>query len=408
MDHQPISLSPSESNPNTIQALEGVSNHVRITDSNGAGDSTTITSSLAPAPAIQPPLDEPNPWVQQQQESPSLSSVVVECGKVEVLPGTSADNPVDLNEDPGLGGRDDVTSINGKVPLEAATGTQDGGIDGTLLDGGEEEEKERKKQEVLDEFDPLVIQEEKAAWESVESHPSYPPPPPSNNKENQELIQSSSVTSEGTLAESKTLDLQAKEVDGESNLPSTPSQPAQPQIPPPPSSTTQQQQQQPQQQQTPPSPKPTFPALAALAKTFSLPLGNRIRPRSLDLAASVPSPATLSSFAIQQQLPPSVSGTGSPERVSTPSGFANGPAAAVVVTGSGSGSDVATPGRSSRPSSREAVQDGAVDNAGGGGGATPSFDFQKFLDQMKLKGADPVAKYLRSYVSPLCSNDFYC
>ncbi|OBZ73998.1 Vacuolar protein sorting-associated protein 9a [Grifola frondosa] len=31
----------------------------------------------------------------------------------------------------------------------------------------------------------------------------------------------------------------------------------------------------------------------------------------------------------------------------------------------------------------------------------PPFDFQKFLDQMKLKGAEPVAKYLRSYVSAI-------
>jgi Rab5 GDP/GTP exchange factor len=29
-----------------------------------------------------------------------------------------------------------------------------------------------------------------------------------------------------------------------------------------------------------------------------------------------------------------------------------------------------------------------------------AFDFQKFLDQMKTKGAEPVAKYLRSYVPP--------
>jgi hypothetical protein len=29
-------------------------------------------------------------------------------------------------------------------------------------------------------------------------------------------------------------------------------------------------------------------------------------------------------------------------------------------------------------------------------GKDPSFDFQTFLDQMKLKAAEPVAKYLRS------------
>lgn len=28
----------------------------------------------------------------------------------------------------------------------------------------------------------------------------------------------------------------------------------------------------------------------------------------------------------------------------------------------------------------------------------PSFDFQRFLDQMKSKGAEPIAKYLRSWV----------
>ena len=32
-------------------------------------------------------------------------------------------------------------------------------------------------------------------------------------------------------------------------------------------------------------------------------------------------------------------------------------------------------------------------------GEPPAFDFQKFLDQMKAKSAEPIAKYLRSYVS---------
>lgn len=30
----------------------------------------------------------------------------------------------------------------------------------------------------------------------------------------------------------------------------------------------------------------------------------------------------------------------------------------------------------------------------------PPFDFQKFLDQMKTKSAEPVARYLRSFVPP--------
>ncbi|KAM5531456.1 hypothetical protein V8D89_014846, partial [Ganoderma adspersum] len=115
----------------------------------------------------------------------------------------------------------------------------------------------------------------------------------------------------------------------------------------------------------PSSPIPAFPALAALARTFALPLTRNQRPRSLDSAAAVPSPATLSSFAQQQSTPDA-------RVVEDVASMSNGP----VASGSGR----------STPSGKDKEQE------------SPQFDFQKFLDQMKMKGAEPVAKYLRSYV----------
>ncbi|KAH9893460.1 hypothetical protein C8Q73DRAFT_761414 [Cubamyces lactineus] len=124
----------------------------------------------------------------------------------------------------------------------------------------------------------------------------------------------------------------------------------------------------------PSSPIPAFPALAALARTFALPLTSRgQRPRSLDTATAVPSPATISSFAQQQQTAP----------VPPPEHQAN-----ANNDGTASGSGRSTPsgkGKDQEP---------------------PPFDFQKFLDQMKLKGAEPVAKYLRSFLSNFAKRTF--
>ncbi|KAI1790304.1 hypothetical protein LXA43DRAFT_1017387 [Ganoderma leucocontextum] len=123
----------------------------------------------------------------------------------------------------------------------------------------------------------------------------------------------------------------------------------------------------------PSSPIPAFPALAALARTFALPLTRNQRPRSLDSAAAVPSPATLSSFAQQQSAPDArvVEDIGS---------TSNGP----VAGGSGR----------STPSGKDKEQE------------PPLFDFQNFLDQMKMKGAEPVAKYLRSFLSNFAKRTF--
>ncbi|GBE89536.1 hypothetical protein SCP_1601980 [Sparassis crispa] len=185
--------------------------------------------------------------------------------------------------------------------------------------------------EVLLEFDPLASQEEKAAreaWASATPHPPPPPVPP------------------------------AKDISPEAALPSLPST----------SSRSS-------------SPIPAFPSLAALARTFSIPLGpRRDRPRSLDMATSVPSPATLSSFAAQQSAPP----VPSPMRKAVENeAKANGSAS---VAGSGR----STPSLVSKGKDKDEVP----------------FDFQNFLDQMKLKGAEPVAKYLRSFLSNFAKRTF--
>lgn len=113
-----------------------------------------------------------------------------------------------------------------------------------------------------------------------------------------------------------------------------------------------------------------FPSLAALARTFSIPALARSRPQSLDAAKSVPSPNTLSSFATHQQ--------------DQPQGGANS-----VREG--------TPSRSNTPNvrGRESPAQGGREQG------DPPFDFQKFLDQMKTRSADPVSKYLKSYASSL-------
>ncbi|PIL24759.1 hypothetical protein GSI_12645 [Ganoderma sinense ZZ0214-1] len=123
----------------------------------------------------------------------------------------------------------------------------------------------------------------------------------------------------------------------------------------------------------PSSPVPAFPALAALARTFALPLTRNQRPRSLDSAAAVPSPATISSFAQQQSTPDA-------RVVEDVANTSNGPVA------SGSGRNT--------PSGKDNEQE------------PPQFDFQKFLDQMKMKGAEPVAKYLRSFLSNFAKRTF--
>ena len=191
-----------------------------------------------------------------------------------------------------------------------------------------EKEREVKKEEILHEFDPLASHEEeaaRAAWAASEAHP---PPPPQET-----------ATGSASMQPGKSEPISASQ-------PTTPARG--------------------------PSPLPSFPSLAALARTFALPLtsgsSRKPRPRSLDSAAPVPSPATISSFAAQQSAPPLSAASSS--------------SADAVVTDSGRNTPTGMGGK--------------------GKNGAEHFDFQRFLDQMKLKGAEPVAKYLRSYVGTVC------
>ncbi|KAJ7255474.1 hypothetical protein B0H12DRAFT_1016471 [Mycena haematopus] len=119
-----------------------------------------------------------------------------------------------------------------------------------------------------------------------------------------------------------------------------------------------------------------FPSFSALARTFALPIRSksRSRPGSMDIARGVPSPSSLSAFVEQQNQQPQ------PQKLD--------PSAASV-------SETTTSGRSTpATSSSEASR------------TDPPFDFQKFLDQMKSRNAEIVAKYLKSFLSNFAKRTF--
>ncbi|KAH9930360.1 uncharacterized protein B0H18DRAFT_994598 [Fomitopsis serialis] len=198
-------------------------------------------------------------------------------------------------------------------------------------------------EDILSEFDPLASSEEKAAREAWASSEAHPPPPQLPPKDATSLA---AVGSEQA----------AEGASSDSQDPSTSDAPS--------------------------AAAAAFPTLAAFARTFSIPLGRSQRPQSLDTATAVPSPATLSSFAQQQSTPLTRTFMVDPENSS----------AAEVSGGSGR----STPG----------VRDPERDRGKAAERASPPFDFQKFLDQMKLKGAEPVAKYLRSFLSNFAKRTF--
>lgn len=134
-------------------------------------------------------------------------------------------------------------------------------------------------------------------------------------------------------------------------------------------------------------PSPAFPSLAAIARSFSIPsvVRPRTRPLSMDSAKPIPtpSPTTADSFAAQQQA------ANVPSPLSKPLSLQPDP----------------TP--HSAPTTRSATPPSANDSATPPSDKDPQFDFQTFLDQMKSRGAEPVAKYLRSQVflsPPSCSS----
>lgn len=179
-------------------------------------------------------------------------------------------------------------------------------------------------QGVLDEFDPLRNRDEQAAKDAWEKSESHPPPA---------LISHADERASTSVAASSALN------DGPSiSRPTTPS----------------------------------FPGLAAIARSFSLPRGRNARPQSIDTAMTISSP-TMATFAQQQQQQKHARSQSQQSNVHEPKPQ---PIPA----------SVSTPiPRTSENHEKEKDQ-------------PPPFDFQKFLDQMKSKAAEPVAKYLRSYV----------
>lgn len=117
-------------------------------------------------------------------------------------------------------------------------------------------------------------------------------------------------------------------------------------------------------------PSVSFPSFAAIARSLS-----RTRPLSMDSAKPIPtpSPTAADSFAAQQQQSP----------LSKPLPLPSD----------------APPSPRSAPTTRSATPPSPND---GRRDKDPQFDFQSFLDQMKSRGAEPVAKYLRSQVLPSC------
>ena len=130
----------------------------------------------------------------------------------------------------------------------------------------------------------------------------------------------------------------------------------------------------------------TFPSFSSFARSFALPsLPNmnmslvagtgtgttRARPQSLDTATLMSTPVHPATFASQQDT--EISARGSPKI------------------------DAATiPSHAVQSAPRR--ENPSQERGAGPKGKDPPFDFQKFLDQMKTKSAEPVARYLRSCV----------
>jgi hypothetical protein len=296
-------------------------------------------------------FDPHKPTVERTSSTPSVTNE---------HKNTAIDNTLPPISDPW---RDDTTNIQDNDDDEKAApkrelrtpdpSTFDQAITASILDDNAQGLQSESKtpppvpKDVLTEFDPLVENPEemaaREAWQSAESHPPPPPLPPSKT--------TPSPTPSDKAMNSSSLLLPPSAIHSPTQLPVSP---------------------------TPIS--SAFPSLAALARTFSIPAFSPRggRPQSLEVAKHVPSPSTLSSFAVQQQEPRPSSQPAqdreSSERPPTPVGLKRSGTASPAVAASGSASP-----NGNKPSENQ-------------------FDFQKFLDQMKSRGAEPVSKYLRSCV----------
>ena len=188
------------------------------------------------------------------------------------------------------------------------------------------------KVEILNEFDPLASLEEKAARDAWADSEGHPPPPPPPQPR----------TPSPPLPPLKDLYISSPaSPDGSSPIYS-----------PGPSATAIS------------SPTP-FASFASFAKNLTLPLVKSM-PQSFEGSAkAVPSPSTLSSFASQQDSAKS-------EAPDTEN-----------LRSSSSGASTPNRGMDNNASSSSKPNE-------------PTFDFQRFLDQMKTRSAEPVSRYLRS------------
>lgn len=123
----------------------------------------------------------------------------------------------------------------------------------------------------------------------------------------------------------------------------------------------------------------SFASLAALAKSFSIPTLSRSRPVSMEVAKAIPSPSTISSFVAQQQDAKQQQAQQQTQQL----------AHLEPQPRSANGSDSVPEARQEGSDDEDEDEQIAKDD-------DPPFDFQKFLEQMKSRSAEPVAKYLKS------------
>ena len=234
-------------------------------------------------------------------------------------------------------------------------------------------------QTVLDEFDPLgnkVEQEAKKAWEQSEPHPPVVPPKSSS-------VQSDPPTQDKPIpspANSQSHPPPAPiPVPDPAPIPPTQTITGKPLPDPNPATSTTQDPAQPISRSTTPS----FSGLAAIARTFIPKSPVRTsRPLSIDQATAISSPTTASfGVSVQEQ--------GANHKRS----HSQGPTLSLLNPEAQSKRDEnrpQTPGSAPR-TSKSVAKDVDKDQP-------PPFDFQFFLEQIKSKGAEHVAKYLRSCV----------
>ncbi|KAG2137829.1 hypothetical protein BD769DRAFT_1436482 [Suillus cothurnatus] len=240
----------------------------------------------------------------------------------------------------------DPTAINAAAPSVFASPVD---LNNNLLD-----HQVRVSKDVLTQFDPFSNEDELSAHQAWASSEGHPPPPriPSRS--------SSRVHSRSTSR-----DIHRDRPSSRSGSPT-----------PQPSTSA----------------SSGFPSLAAIARTLSIPnVTNRVRPRPLSMDAArpiaTPSPTTMTSFAQQQ----SQSTAPSPlsKQIPLPSDYT------ALKTQSAPDTRSATPAIASPSGSESPRKD-----------KDPSFNFQKFLDQMKSRGAEPLGKYVRSFLSNFTKRTF--